>query len=122
MIFAGAIVAVLPSLLHGEGGSMVNARWYACVIYFSSNIPMAASAVFKESEFKKQRPVKVWVLCFWVAVYQFLISWVFAPIIAVPFIGGSEEGRPISTIPNQLVEGANCWLGTRSCKNHSSTS
>jgi hypothetical protein len=59
--------------------------------------------------------VGIWVLCFWVALYQFLLSWAFLPILAVPFIGGSAKGTPLREIPGQLVDGTRCWLGEVDC-------
>ena len=112
LIFTGAAVVVLGSV---EGNSSSeHFRWYACVIYFLSNAPMAMSAVYKEIAFKNQT-VDVWYLCFWVSFYQFLVSFAFVPLLGVPFISGEENPPPLSQLPGQFVDGALCWLGTQPC-------
>ena len=68
LIFAGAAIVVLGSVEGNSAGE--HFRWYASVIYFLSNVPMALSAVYKEIAFKDQT-VDVWYLCFWVSTYQF---------------------------------------------------
>ena len=44
LIFAGACTSVVPGVLHAEQASV---KWYAVLLYFLSNVPMACSAVYK---------------------------------------------------------------------------
>ena len=41
LIFAGATVSVAPALIDGESKATTHYRWYSCVIYMLSNVPMA---------------------------------------------------------------------------------
>lgn len=189
LMLAGAAVSVVPTLTDTDDE---NAKWYACLIYFCSNIPMAASCVYKESIFRK-RTIDVWCvncgqlvcgdthsrcafrrrrqglacasLCFclfvpcdlsrigggavvrnafcggggktgggggafnsittlftgargihnrymanWISIYQFLISFIFVPLLVVPFIGGTETGITFPEIWTSFRDGALCWL------------
>jgi drug/metabolite transporter (DMT)-like permease len=112
LIFAGAAAVVLGSVENNSSSD--HFRWYASVIYFLSNVPMALSAVYKEIAFKDQT-VDVWYLCFWVSMYQFLISFLFVPLLGVPFISGSTNPPPLSQLPTQFWDGALCWMGTQPC-------
>lgn len=51
----------------------------AVTLYILSNLPMAYSAVYKELGFK-DLILECYLLTFWVSVYQFLVSFLFAPI------------------------------------------
>ena len=111
LIFAGATTSVAPALLQGQSKATSRYRWYSCLIYMLSNVPMALSAVYKERAFQGRRTVNVWYLCFWVSWYQFLVSFLFIPFLALPFIGGSSTPTPLSELPKQFLDGFNCWLG-----------
>merc|ERR1711865_529406 len=82
--------------------------------FFFSNVPMALSAVYKEIAFKDQT-VDVWYLCFWVSTYQFFVSFLFVPLLGVPFISGEANPPSISHLPNQFWNGALCWVGSAPC-------
>ena len=112
LIFTGAAVVVLGSVEGNSSGE--HFRYYACVIYFLSNVPMALSAVYKEIAFKNQT-VDVWYLCFWVSLYQFLVSFAFVPLLGVPYISGSTSPPPLSHLPTQFWDGALCWVGSAPC-------
>ena len=99
LIFAGAAIVVLGSVENNS--SSEHFRWYAACIYFLSNVPMALSAVYKEIAFNDQT-VDVWYLCFWVSLYQFLISFMFVPLLGIPFISGSAHPPPLSDLPQQV--------------------
>lgn len=109
LILVGAVVAVAPTLLDADSSST---RWYSCGIYMMSNLPMALSAVYKETAFKDET-VNVWYLNQWVSVYQFLISFVFVPLLAVPFIGGSDTGTPLNQVASDFAGGWFCFLETQ---------
>ena len=99
---------------------------------------MAASGVYKEVAFRKQ-PMDVWYdlscllschspessltrhavsdtliffryLSQWVAIYQFLLSFVFVPLLVVPFIGGTETGMSWAEMWDSFRDGALCWV------------
>ena len=112
LIFLGAAVVILGSLEGSSSGE--HFRWYASAIYFLSNVPMALSATYKEIAFKDQT-VDVWYLCFWVSLYQFLVSFVFIPLLGLPFISGSANPPPLSQLPSQFLDGALCWVGAGPC-------
>ena len=95
----GACVSCIPSL--SGNGAAEESRWYAILLYFCSNIPMACSAVYKVSS--RCRPcttshtksfgqeknfndviLDVWYLTQWVSIYQFLVSFLFMPALLVP--------------------------------------
>ena len=114
LILGGATLSVGPTLFGSDAIATLkteNYHWYACVIYVFSNVPMACSAVCKERIFRGTKPLDVWYLTFWVSLYQFLVTFLFVPFLAVPFIGGSTEGTPLAELPKQFVDGAKCWLG-----------
>ena len=67
--------------------------------------------LFTRSVHFKAATVNVWYLCFWVSWYQFLVSFLFIPFLALPFIGGSSTPTPLSALPQQFLDGFNCWLG-----------
>jgi drug/metabolite transporter (DMT)-like permease len=60
IVILGAAVAVVPSLVSGAGsgdgggggGAAAQMRWYAVLIYFTSNFPTAFSSVYKEAAFR----------------------------------------------------------------------
>ena len=118
LIFSGAAVTVYGSVERSGSGdnehSTEHFRWYASVIYFLSNVPMALSAVYKEIAFR-DRTVDVWYLCFWVSTYQFLVSFAFVPMLGVPFLSGDLDPPPLSALPGQFWDGAMCWVGASPC-------
>ena len=46
----------------------------------------------------------------WISIYQFLISFIFVPLLVVPFIGGTETGITFPEIWTSFRDGALCWL------------
>jgi len=103
IILGGAALTIVPSVLDASQGSL---KWYAALVYFSSNIPMAFSAVYKEWAFKNET-VNVFYLTFYVSVYQFLISFLFMPVLGLPGFGGIA----FDEIPKSLWEGLRCYAG-----------
>lgn len=49
LIVGGAITTVSPSLVAPNPSAQF--KWYACLLYWSSNVPMACSLVYKELAF-----------------------------------------------------------------------
>lgn len=118
IILAGAIVAVLPSLLgtthqsvdrgSSQSSMALVPEWLAISLYLLSNVPMAFSAVFKEVLFVGSKSVDVWYLCMWVSLYQFVITFLFIPLLAIRGIPG---GMPLDQVWDSLRGGTRCMLG-----------
>ena len=105
LIFLGAITSVSPALIHGQPATS-RYRWYSCLIYMLSTSPCRAILQDKERcTSQGRRTVNVWYLCFWVSWYQFLVSFLFIPFLALPFIGGSSTPTPLSELPKQFLDG-----------------
>ena len=52
LIIVGAMISVIPGIIQPDPNSTTTIKWYACLIYFASNIPMACSAIYKEYGFR----------------------------------------------------------------------
>jgi drug/metabolite transporter (DMT)-like permease len=86
IILMGAFIAISPTLFkHDDSGAEENPQWMANLLYLSSNIPMALSAVYKESRFA-QDDIHPLYLSQWVSIYQFLFGFVLAPLQLIPGI------------------------------------
>jgi hypothetical protein len=103
-ILLGACVSCIPNLT----GTRDDSRWYAILLYFCSNIPMACSAVYKEMNFN-EATLDVWFLTQWVSIYQFLISFCYLPMLLVPGFG-SKEGMTWTQVGHSMSDGFNCYL------------
>lgn len=113
LITIGACFSALPPVLEVHDSSTL--RWYAVMIYMLSNAPMAASSCYKQKNFREQE-FDVWYLTQWVSIIQFLVSFLFIPLLCVPGFG-SAEGTPLADIPGTLVGGWNCFMErTDECK------
>jgi hypothetical protein len=114
LIIAGALVTVLPGVAasndasSGTGGSQT--KWYAVLIYFLSNVPMACSAVYKELKFAEAN-LDVWYLTQWVSFWQLLVGFLFAPALTLPGFA-SADGIPWTEIKSNFADGARCFLET----------
>ena len=56
LLVGGAALSVLPRVLPGAPGEVMpddEVRGYAVMLYWLSNVPMAASAVYKEARFSR---------------------------------------------------------------------
>lgn len=116
MIMLGACTSALPPVLLHQSGSEL--RWYAVCLYALSNVPMAMSSCYKEGNFKEQE-LDVWYLTQWVSIFQFLISFLFVPLLCLPGFG-SIHGTPMSELPGQFWGGFLCFLQvTEECKDKS---
>eukprot|EP00003_Mantamonas_plastica_P001496 TRINITY_DN1104_c0_g1_i2.p1 TRINITY_DN1104_c0_g1~~TRINITY_DN1104_c0_g1_i2.p1 ORF type:complete len:291 (-),score=71.44 TRINITY_DN1104_c0_g1_i2:351-1223(-) len=73
------------------------------MVFFSNNIPTALSSVYKEIAFKAQS-MDVMYLNAWVALFQFLLGLVLAPV-AAPL-----QNMQLSEIPGNLWDGTKCFL------------
>lgn len=104
-ILIGAAAVVVPSFLKSEFTSD-QLRVYACVVYVSSNIPMACSAIYKERAFKSYK-VNVYYLTQWVSIYQLFFGFILAPLQMIPGIG-SKNGISMHEIIESFKGGWEC--------------
>jgi len=114
LIMFGACMSALPPILlpHSED----DLRWYAVCFYALSNVPMAMSACYKEGNFQEQE-LDVWYLTQWVSIFQFLISFLFVPLLCLPGFG-SVNGTPLADLPGQFYGGFLCAMQvTDECAN-----
>jgi len=100
VILTGLVVSVWPSLIKESGGAGL-IGWE--LIFFSSTIPIALSGVYKEMGFKAC-DLDVWYLNGYVAIWQFVLGLLYAPLAAV------MTGLAISDIPLNIWQGLQCWL------------
>ncbi|CAE8630246.1 unnamed protein product [Polarella glacialis] len=113
LIACGACLSVIPGLLSAAnssalGGIVFEARWYAIVFYTLSNVPMAMSSCYKEATFE-QRHLDVWYLTQWVSVFQFLVSFLYMPLLVLPGFG-SRDGMPFQEVPVAFADGWKCYM------------
>lgn len=106
VITLGACCSAIPALLAHEDAETL--RWYAVCIYLLSNVPMAASSCYKQNAFREQE-FDVWYLTQWVSIFQFFVSFLFMPLLALPGFG-SVDGQPLSDIPSLMTGGWDCFL------------
>mmetsp|Transcript_64185 Transcript_64185/g.139454 ORF Transcript_64185/g.139454 Transcript_64185/m.139454 type:complete len:431 (-) Transcript_64185:462-1754(-) len=106
LIMIGACASALPPMFVNDSEDAL--RWYAVVLYAISNVPMAMSSCYKEGNFQEQE-LDVWYLTQWVSIFQFLISFVFMPLLCLPGFG-SKDGMAMSEIPAQISSGWDCCM------------
>merc|ERR1719461_705324 len=110
IVFIGASLAVVPTIINPEQNASGNFKWWAGLIYFGSNVPMAGSAVYKEYGFKNTELDCIY-LTFWVSLWQALITFGYAPLQALPGFG-TEKGIPQKEIWQNLWNGTKCFFGS----------
>merc|ERR1719178_24138 len=88
IILSGAAAVVVPSILSSVFTS-AQLRWYSCLVYVMSNVPMACSAVYKEYAFKSYK-INVVYLTQWVSIFQLFFGFLIAPLQLVPGVGSSN--------------------------------
>ena len=108
VILAGAASVVIPSIVT-QSFSSNEIRWYSCLVYVLSNVPMACSAVYKEHAFKNFR-VNVYYLTQWVSIYQLGFGFLLAPLQMIPGVG-SPNGISFNEIITNFQGGFNCCFG-----------
>mmetsp|Transcript_34430 Transcript_34430/g.83280 ORF Transcript_34430/g.83280 Transcript_34430/m.83280 type:complete len:521 (+) Transcript_34430:136-1698(+) len=117
VIIFGAIVSIGPAIMLTEARASRQFRWYACLIYFFSNVPMAMSSVYKEMAFRHQK-IDVLYLTQWVSVFQFFIGFLLAPMQNLPGFGRPDADK--IDVYGQMNEGISCWLErVPKCRNRS---
>jgi len=116
LIVGGAALSVLPQLLgqSAEGAPAAHpddeVRGYAVALYWLSNVPMACSAVYKESRFSRE-PMDVTYLTQWVSIWQMLFGFVLAPLQIFPGVG-SASGRSWTHICADFWRGWLCFCAS----------
>lgn len=85
LILTGAASVVIPSIVTASF-SRDKLRWYSCIVYVMSNIPMACSAVYKEYAFKSYS-INVIYVTQWVSIFQLFFGFLLAPLQLIPGIG-----------------------------------
>lgn len=109
LIVVGASLSVVPNVLSASSeDGPGQTRWYAVVLYALSNFPMAWSNCYKEGTFDGNT-LDVWYLTQWVSIFQFFISFLYMPLLALPGFG-SKDGMPLSAVPGALVDGYVCFM------------
>ena len=107
LIVSGAVVSLAPTLAGGDDkASHPKMRLYAVGIYWLSNVPMACSAVYKESRFHNEHMDVCW-LTQWVSVYQLLFGFVLAPLQLIPGVG-TAHGMSLGAIVRAFEGGWAC--------------
>ena len=75
LVVAGACLAIIPRLSHGNDGTHAAVGWVA--LYFAADLPISLSAVYKDFAFKKGR-LGVFYLTASVSWLQLLLQWLYA--------------------------------------------
>jgi len=109
LIVSGAVISLLPRLVHGSAADTGanEMRSYAVAIYWLSNLPMACSAVYKESRFTAEN-LDVCYLTQWVSIYQLLFGFVLAPLQVIPGVG-TAHGISFQEIWDAFIGGFGCF-------------
>jgi hypothetical protein len=104
LIVSGAVISLGPTL---SADVAQDTRASAVAIYWLSNVPMACSAVYKESRFRDEEMDVCW-LTQSVSVYQFLLAFALAPLQVIPGVG-SVDGLSLAAIWESFVGGWACF-------------
>ena len=114
LIVLGACISVIPKIIGSapdESSPLqsiaVQSRWYAILFYALSNFPMAASSCYKEATFENHH-LDVWYLTQWVSIWQFLISFIYMPLLVLPGFS-SKQGMSFSEVVDSFVDGWICY-------------
>ncbi|CAK9000189.1 Crt homolog 1 (Chloroquine resistance transporter paralog 1) (DdCRTp1) [Durusdinium trenchii] len=110
LIVVGACISVLPKIVDGSNPMQsvaAQSRWYAILFYALSNFPMAASSCYKEATFENIH-LDVWYLTQWVSIWQFVVSFVYMPLLVLPGFS-SKEGMTISDVMDAFADGWTCY-------------
>lgn len=106
-VIAGILVVLIPKLLGGTAGGTQTGIWSAVLVL--SCVPMCLSSVYKEKALGDVEIDPIY-LNYWVAVYQFLISF---PLL-VPMGFASQPPIAVQDLPTNLWYGMRCFAGINS--------
>merc|ERR1712166_63141 len=109
IILLGAILSVMNQVIHPESSS-TETHWYCILFYLASNVPMACSTNYKERNFS-EATLDVWYLTQWVSIYQFSVSFLYMPFLALPGFAGNDHAIPIQQPFTDFADGFRCFLG-----------
>jgi drug/metabolite transporter (DMT)-like permease len=104
-ILAGAWIVIVTSI-SGPIGSDFNI--VSNIVYFSSNIPIGLSCVYKELEFRDVH-MHVMYMTQWVSIYQLLWGFLAGFLQLLPCMG-SLDGVSLSEINSSFWSGGRCFL------------
>lgn len=105
IILCGAVVVVLGLPVDKDPSGGKSRKALSSMIYWSSNLPMALSAVYKEERFGSDHAdgsVHVMYLTQQVSIYQFIFGFAFAPVESIPGVATSR-GLPLRAVLRNLV-------------------
>lgn len=105
IILCGAVVVVLGLPVGDDPSGGKSRKALSSVIYWSSNLPMALSAVYKEERFGSDHAdgsVHVMYLTQQVSIYQFIFGFAFAPVESIPGVATSA-GLPLRAVFRNLA-------------------
>lgn len=108
-IFAGTVVALLPSLIpsysHGSGGGdAVQVFWYSEVIFLLGQVFFASEKVVEEASFNKWSQLDVLRMFQWTMVVQTILYFAYYPIQTFSAFGGLN----LSDLPGVIRDGVLC--------------
>uniref|UniRef100_A0A7S3G041 Uncharacterized protein n=1 Tax=Palpitomonas bilix TaxID=652834 RepID=A0A7S3G041_9EUKA len=110
VVFLGIVIAVYPKMCDG-GGS----QFYWIALLFISNVPQAASNVYKEYALKAY-DLDVFYVNSWVALFQLLFGILLAPTVFVPILSGASAADTLkpAEFGQYLKESILCFAGISS--------
>ena len=111
IILIGAVVAVVPQVLHPTDAEGQKTQWYSIMIFAISNIPPAGSIIAKEYIMKQG--VDVFLVSCLVSWCQLIVSWAYTPLLSLHYLGGT----PLSDIPSIMSDGVKCFVGMHAPQN-----
>jgi hypothetical protein len=106
MILAGALVAAVPSVDATDSSGRPTQAW-GIIVYSLGSLPFAASNVYREFLFRGRDELNIFYMMFWTGLYQFLMSFLSAPLLSLDIFGGTS----LSEFPGQVHDGFRCLFG-----------
>ncbi|KAG2387459.1 hypothetical protein C9374_001791 [Naegleria lovaniensis] len=112
LVVCGLVINIYPLFAQGvsisNDDTSSNMNWLWVLLLFSSNIPAAASNVYKE-KCLKQEQLDVWLVNYWVSVWQVLFGILTSLFVFVPMPGTSYTDW--FGIPAYIWGGIKCSVG-----------
>eukprot|EP01127_Copromyxa_protea_P014975 TRINITY_DN4247_c0_g1_i2.p1 TRINITY_DN4247_c0_g1~~TRINITY_DN4247_c0_g1_i2.p1 ORF type:complete len:262 (+),score=33.77 TRINITY_DN4247_c0_g1_i2:505-1290(+) len=108
LILIGVAVAIVPDFT-GNTSQPTKNVWYSVLIFAMNPLPTSLAYTLKEKYFKSHK-IDVFWLTTMVSWSQLAITWVFVPLLALKYFGGT----PLSDIPSVFRDGAKCFIGDSS--------
>eukprot|EP00003_Mantamonas_plastica_P030638 TRINITY_DN7696_c0_g1_i1.p1 TRINITY_DN7696_c0_g1~~TRINITY_DN7696_c0_g1_i1.p1 ORF type:complete len:341 (-),score=108.64 TRINITY_DN7696_c0_g1_i1:665-1687(-) len=108
-IIAGVLVAMIPNFENSSGQS---AGFIWILMFIVSNIPGAASNVYKENKLKAM-DMDVWYFNAWVALFQLIFGFATFPTVFSDLLSGGAPIKP-SEMGVYLENATKCFFGVNS--------